>query len=375
MIKSSNLLLCLLPAFLAWQCAGIDDQQNNAGPKSKEMVTAAIAVDLPAYQTLVAQPADERRLIKLTGRTQTIEALQIKMEIQGKTLPTEQLLNEGVRYRRGQLLVRIDDTRYRYELQSQRSNFHSALVRIMSQIQLDYPEAYPNWDQYLLDLDATAELTPLPEVKDSQLRFFLSANNIFTSYYQLKSAEALLPKYRIYAPFTGVITQGNLTPGTVVSPGVPIASFGRSDVYELKAAVSASDIDRLQPGQQLTLTHNNTGDSWRGTIHRIGGNIDPGTQAVPVFIRLSGPGLREGLFLSASLETDHLEQVVTLPLEALTRDNQVHVIQDSTIVLRDVKPVHFDGQNVWVQGLENGTVVIREAVNQPIAGTRAASKS
>ncbi len=331
---------------------------------------------IPEFQSIIAQPADQRRSVKLNGRLQPLESLHITAEVQGKAVDTgNKLLNEGTRYRRGETMIRIDDDQFRFDLQAQKSQFQAALVRIMSRIKLDYPKDHPAWDEYLRQFDESQPLPELPEVTDDQLRYFLSANNIFSAFYQIKSAEELLPKYRIQAPFTGVVTQGSVAPGMVINPGTPLFSYSRSDVYELKATVSIGDIEGIKPGMTIEMVQNTSGKSYTGTIHRLGGTIDPSAQAVPVFIRVSSPGLREGLFLEATLQADRYASVVALPLSSLNRKNQVHVIQDSVVILQDVDPVDFDQDSVWVQGLQQGQPVITEPVQEPIVGTRAIPKT
>lgn len=294
--------------------------------------------------------------------------------MQGQVEASPKLLQEGVRYQKGETLVQIDDDQYRLGLQAQRSQFQSSLVRIMSQIQLDYPAAHPAWDTYLSQFSVEETLASLPEVSDDQLRYFLAAQGVFTAYYNIKSAEEVLPKYRIRAPFSGVIAAGSVSAGTVVSPGAQLGRFSRTDVYEFKANLSAADIEKVKLGQKLALRQPASGKTYTGTVQRIGGTIDPGTQAVPVFIRLSGSSLRDGMFLEAQMATEALQQVVALPLHALTRDGQVHVIEDSTVVLQTVDPVRYVDDVVWVAGLATGTEVVTEALTEPIVGLRALPK-
>ena len=99
--------------------------------------------------------------------------------------------------------------------------------------------------------------------------------------------------------------------------------------------------------------------------------MDAGTQSVPVFIRVSGRGLRAGMFLEATLEGDVLEKVVKIPLVALNRNNQVHHIKNTTVELLEVEPMRYEEETVWVSGFQGGEKVIIEEINQPIVGSKA----
>jgi len=55
----------------------------------------------------------------------------------------------------------------------------------------------------------------LPEMSDEKEKFFISGRGIMTSYYNVKNLEQRLSKYRIAAPYKGVLTQALVTEGTL----------------------------------------------------------------------------------------------------------------------------------------------------------------
>ena len=77
--------------------------------------------------------------------------------------------------------------------------------------------------------------------------------------------------------------------------------------------------------------------------------------------------------MEANLAAGDFSDIVALTLVALNRNIQVHFIHDSVITLKDVIPVHYQGEEVWVKNLEKGDQVIIEAINQPVVGIKAQS--
>ena len=376
MQKSTIHLVMLAIPFLFYQCSSEQPSPDQAGPEVLQvnLPRQEKATKLPSFETLKVSPVTQVQGITLTGRVQPLEALAIVPEVPGKTLPTAIHFNEGEMFREGALMVNIDDEQAKLDLQARRSQFKSALVRIMSTIKLDYSTSFSAWDQYLIDFDSKKPLADLPGVSDRQLDNFLSANNIFSTFYQIKSGEEQLEKYRIYAPFNRVLTQSNFSPGAVIAPGVPLGQFSRTDVYEFKTSISAANVDKVKVGEKLKLKSQANGQTWTGNIHRIGQSIDPATQNVPVFVRVSGNGLRSGLFLESTLEGSSLSGVTRLPSHTLTRTNQVHVIQENVVKLKPVEVVDYEGDEVVVKGLSPGDQVIIERPEGPIAGKKAVSK-
>ena len=372
MSRLTRFFLFSIIVIIGWACSDSTASEDAQATSTNRGIGELAA--FPSFQTqkVVLQSTDQ--LVSITGRTQSLESIQITSEVQGKVLTTGKILNEGVSYRKGETMVKIDSRTFSLNLKSQKSQFLASLVRLMPQIKLDYVDEHPAWDTYVNSFSVENALPDLPEVQNEQLRYFLSANNVFTSFYSIKSGEETLSKYRITAPFTGVVTQGNVSRGAVVNPGVPLASFSRTDVFEVKAAISSADIADMKIGQSISLTNKLTGDTYKGRVKRLGGSVDAGTQSIPVFIQVSGKGLKEGMFLEASLGSGKAEQVAEIPLIAMTRTNQVHVIQDSVVSLKEVVPLSFTENSVWVRGLADGEEVIIEEILEPITGIKAVSR-
>ena len=311
------------------------------------------------------------RPVHITGRVVPLQEVTISAEVPGKVLPMRKIPQEGKHYRKGELLLAIDRERLDYELQSQRAQLVTKLVSILSDLSIDYPEAHPVWEQFTNSIAVDEPLPPLPKLTDEQLNYFISARGIPGQYYQIRAREATLDDYRITAPFSGVLTSANVDPGAVVNPGTPLATLSRTDIYEVRAAVPAAAVPLLRTGQQLSLRAVNTDQTYTGTINRFGAAVDESTQTVTAFVRLSGPELRSGMYLEGALPGRTLEAVADLPREVLTRDNHVHLLRDSTVVLHPVTPVLIESDRVYLHGLEDGMEVITQAITEPIAGKTA----
>ena len=54
--------------------------------------------------------------------------------------------------------------------------------------------------------------------------------------------------------------------------------------------------DYLKIGQKVTLISNDIKGNWKGSIARIGKNIDSKTQSVIVYISVNGADLKEGMY-------------------------------------------------------------------------------
>lgn len=349
---------------------------SNCGDESEEQTTTAkpaikvIKNDVPTFQTITATQQDVQQNIDITGRVVAMQSVGIQAEVQGIVLPQNKAFREGVVFRKGETLVRIDNSQTLENLKAQRSQFESNLVRLMADLENDYPEAYTAWNSYLQNFDEGKTLPELPEVADERLRYFLSARNVFNLYHNIKSAEQNLPKFRIRAPFTGVVMQASVSPGALVTPQLRLGMFNQIGTYEIKATVSNRYIDRIKVGQKVKMHEIGQDKNWTATVQRIGKSIDPATQMVTVYLQASGEGLRENLYLEGQIGGDTFENVYQLPRSILTPQQQVYVIRDSTVRLKDVQVKIYTDNYALVTGLSEGDVIVNEVVERPIEGIK-----
>ncbi|MEL6975266.1 MAG: hypothetical protein AAGL29_07715, partial [Bacteroidota bacterium] len=55
-----------------------------------------------------------------------------------------------------------------------------------------------------------------------------------------------------------------------------------------------------------------------------------------------------------------LEQVVQIPSNLIVENNKVYVVQDSTLLLKEIIPVNYVGDSVMVRGFEPQTVLVNQ---------------
>jgi membrane fusion protein, multidrug efflux system len=315
----------------------------------------------------VANGPVEPRVL-LSGRVNAQQRVEVFSEVSGRLLPGERRFREGVFYRQGEALLRLDDSDQRQQLSALRAALESQLIRLMPDLKIDHPQAAPAWEAYLSALDPARPLPPLPETADERSRNFLAVNNIFNQYYSIAAAEAQLAKFTVYAPFSGVVTQGELVPGNLIRAGVKLGEFLNSDRYELEAAVNQSDLAYVRAGQQVQLRSQDDDRSWTGVVERIGQSVDPGTQTVKVFVRVEGRDLRGGAYLSGSLQGAPLDNAVAVERALLTDAQSLWVVGDSALVERPVEVLVGFGKMVAVRGLQDGDLLVSQRIPSAYAG-------
>ena len=84
------------------------------------------------------------------------------------------------------------------------------------------------------------------------------------------------------------------------------------------------------------------------------------TQAVSVFVGVSGADLREGMYLRGEVTATEIEEAVALPRRMLVDQQAVYLVRDSVLQLQEVQVLKMNPETVVVRGLEDGAALLRE---------------
>lgn len=316
----------------------------------------------PALEALIARNGPMPVPVPLQGRVRPLEKVDLFAEVNGLFLRSAHAFREGVRFRQGEVLVALDDREARLALQGQRATLLTAMAQALPDLRVEFPDRFEQWERWVRALDPEKTLEPLPEPASDREKYFLAARNIQGQYYAIRSAEERLTKYRLLAPFDGTLTAVEVMPGTLVRPGQRMGSYLRLDHFELVTTVSLSDLGFIAIGGEVLLDSEDTGRSYRGRVSRIGDQIDPATQMVPVYVSLQGAGLKEGMYLRGAVQGAPAGKVLSLPKELLMNGREVWAIRDSSLVRLPVELVRDTREEVILSGIPDGTLLVRKVL-------------
>ena len=148
--------------------------------------------------------------IVIDGRLNSYKTVNLASKVTGQLASSVKAFKKGTYYEKGELLFDIDQREARYNLYALRSNLLNQITQIMPDLKLDYPQAFQNWKNYLDAFNVESSVKALPTITNEQEKYFVASKNIYNTYYSIKSSEARLSDYQIYAPFSGIVTEANV---------------------------------------------------------------------------------------------------------------------------------------------------------------------
>ncbi len=181
----------------------------------------------------------------------------------------------------------------------------------------------------------------------------LSKRNLETKRRQLQEYQEDIKAYEVRSPSMGIVQHGEPESrwnretwdvGAQVKKGQVLVTM--PDVSELSAVLNIpeAEISRVKPGQPVEITVDAlSGKLFKGTVERVAevanqqGFFSSGVKEFEVRVTLDNfAGLRPGFSCRAEIITDTAENVTHVPIQAVFREGDGHVVYDVRGVARKV---------------------------------------
>ena len=183
-----------------------------------------------------------------------------------------------------------------------------------------------------------------------------------------QSLLARLEDRLIRAPFSGLLGFRQVSEGTLVSPGTPIATLDDISLIKLDFSIPEVHLALVRPGLKLSAESSAyAGTTFHATVNTIGSRIDPVTRAATVRAHIANDDLllRPGMLMTVRLIASEREALMVPEISLVQRASQVFVftIRDERAEMLQVSTGARD--RGWIEilgGLDAGQAVITEGV-------------
>lgn len=338
---------------------------SKAPPPEKEPEAVAVA----QVEVIEVTNSDIVSTIPIQGRIEAYNKTGIFAEVQGVLKSSDQPFKVGTYFKKGSTLLNIDQQETQYNLLAQRSALMNSITMIMPDLKIDYPDSFQQWKTYLDNFNVKQSIQPFPEALNEQEKYFIANRNLLNQYYSIKSLENRLSKYVVTAPFSGVLTKANVTPGSLVSPGQMVGELMSTANYELAATANLSNLNYIDRGDVVNLQSDDIEGSWTGKVKRFNNQVDPSTQSILVYIDVNGKNLREGMYLKGEVQANVLKNVIELPIELVNlQEKTAFVVENNKLKKMPVTIVQERGNTVILSGVKDGTTILKDRLANAFEG-------
>jgi RND family efflux transporter MFP subunit len=316
--------------------------------------------------------------ISVYGRLASSQPVILYSEVSGILEEGSINFQSANSFKKGDLLIKVDDRQVRLDLNSTKSDFLNALASVLPELKVDFPDEYEKYQQYFNNCDFETNLQSLPKANNQKIKLFLTRFNVYKLYYSVKNLEIRLEKHYFYAPFNGSIVSADQHKGSSVRSGSKIGEIINLDQLEVEIPVSTTDIPWIDYNKPVVLTSNEISGKWIGRIKRKGKNIDERTQTVQVFVSVengANTNLINGMFLNAAIPGKAIANSFFVPGRALYKEKYVYLVNDKKLDYREVQVVRRQSDSVIVTGnFQNNDTLVTDLLQGVAPGMPAIAR-
>lgn len=314
-----------------------NDETDNAprpgGPRRQ------VSVDV-----LVLQPQKLQNKIFTNGTTLSNEEVELRSETSGKI--TQILFEEGKQVKKGDLLVKINDSELQATLKKNLSR--ETLAR-------DKEARY----RQLLEKNMT-----------SQQEYDVALSELNGVIADVEFTRAQIEKTEVRAPFDGIIGLRSVSVGTFISTQTSIAKMQSINPIKIDFSVPQKYSGVLKEGKIINVKLPNTGKSFIGKVYAVEPKIEENTRTVKARATVSNERneLTPGAYVEVEIILEDLSSTLLVPSFAIVPDiegEKVFVFKKGKAVLQKVTSgIRTEKDVQIVSGLQSGDSVIVSGIIQ-----------
>ncbi len=344
-------------------------------PEEKEDVVKAIPV-------LTAEAVQDNVTLKVNvqGEVQPRTQINIVPQVSGKITYMSPKFIEGGKFRKGDLLIRIEPAEFELRVVQARANVAQAETVITRETS-EAAIALSDWKE----LGRSGQPTPLtlrePQMAEARAK-------LESAKAQLAETDLQLARTSLYAPFTGRVTMRHVDQGEFVTVGTKLGEVYATNVMDVRLPMTNEELRRAgmtigfeanakTPGIPVTLSADVAGvySQWNAQIVRTDSRYDSKTRVLYAYAEVKDPfgkgsdngtPLAPGIFVTAAIDGRKLENIILVPRAALRGENKVYVANaDNTLTIKTVTVLSSDRENAI---LDTGVEIGASVITSPIRG-------
>jgi HlyD family secretion protein len=286
-------------------------------------------------QTEKASKRSITQIVTASGKIQPETMVKINAEVSGEI--TQLPVKEGDRVKKGQLLVRIKPDQYQAQVDRAEAGLSSAKASLSQQASAlekatsEYKRAQELYGKKLVsDQDFVTAKT---SYQSAQSMLESAHAGVAQAQASLRDAKESLNKTTIYSPMDGTISQliselGERVSGSSFTQGTQIMTVADLSMMEAQVDVGENDVVLIHIGDTARVSVDAYGEKkLKGTVYEIAntattkslGQQDEVTNfLVKIRIVDKEVALRPGMSMSADIETQTKQNVLSVPIQCVT---------------------------------------------------------
>jgi membrane fusion protein (multidrug efflux system) len=354
------IIVVLLTTLSLYGCSFSEKKDPAAAAKDPENKTAAIATP-PHYELVKAERQSVEQVIKLPAQLAAYQEVSLFPKVNGYV--SSVLVDIGSHVRQGQLLMVLDAPELVQAVMQAKEKYSRTVS--------DYAISRDNYERLAQAARTPGAISPMDLASaKAKKEADSSLSNAEKANWQMQ--QTMMAYLRVTAPFTGVITQRNVSPGALVSAeskdSKPMLELKEVDHLRLQVDIPENVAATLRKEQEISFYLSAyPGKKLTGRISRVSMNINMQfrTERVELDVYNKDEALTPGMYADVLFNSKGNPNALAVPRSAVvtsTERKYIIAVRDGKAVRVDVSTGNESGSKIEIIGaLQPGEEVVARA--------------
>ena len=323
--------------------------KNGAQSEQAETAQEAAEATEKVAETPIPVKVDTARIgeliisLKSPGEAVTNRMVTVKSEVSG--IVRKLNVEEGQHVKEGELLLELDDRQFRLELERAQADRLSKLSELL--LEKQFEGADMALEQSEMDIIQKAK-KEYERIQELYAKGMISENEFEDAYRQyelaliqsgekkdeirsaskgltqaeiaVKTAQMNLEKTRIIAPFSGIVTDIQISPQEHITNGRDLFVLVNISRIQVHARVLESEIGKMKQGREVILRFSAYPDRvFEGRVKSISPIVNPEDKTCKVIVDVANPKeeIKPGMHAEVEIAAEIHENKLLVPQEAI----------------------------------------------------------
>jgi RND family efflux transporter MFP subunit len=365
----------VIAACAAALCAASGIVACHSGPSS-----AADAATVPTARVATAQRGDISHILTLAGQFQPFQVVDVHPKVSGYMAHISVDIGDVVH--QGQSIAVLEVPELRAQLQQtvfQLKQSQQEITRAQHEIdraEAEHAAVHSQFERLKQAAEGRPGLIAQQEIDDAQAKDLSSESQVDAAKAAMAAAkehagsaqsdidrvQALHNYTNVTAPLDGVVIWRYADTGALIQGGtnsnsqdLPIVRISQSNLLRLRIPVPEDDVRYVHEGDELQVRVDALGRSLTGKIVRSTRDVNFETRAMETEVDVPNKDLSiaPGMYANTMLQLAHVNNVVTIPVEALVLNGQ----QQTVYVLDASNHIHVRKVQVGLEGSKLAQII------------------
>ncbi len=332
-------------------------------------------------ETKTMAPQDYQVVIESFGTVKPRTQSSLVTQVSGQILYISPNFREGGTFKKGELLVKLDNRDYQAEVKIARAAVFSA-SQALAEEKARSKQALTDWNRLANGEQPTDLVLRKPQLEAAKA-------SLMSAQAQLEVKEIALERSQIIAPFNGRLLTKNVDMGQVVSTNTELASIYATDYVEIRLPINNNDLSLMtlpeayNAADIIGVVFNSSlvgNQQWQGEVIRSEAAIDNSSQQLYVVAQINEPfnvndqqpiPIKIGQYLTANIEGNIIKDALVVPNNTIYQGSYVYVVEEGKLFRKDINILWQNNDEAIIdKGLNAGEELVITSLGQVSSGTK-----